>query len=206
MLVSKQQLSNFFYRTPNKVVEDYYIPLNKTLEKFNINTPKRIAMFMAQIAHESAGLTQTQENLNYRADRLKLVFPRYFRNTNADPNAYARNPEKIANRVYANRMGNGPEASGDGYRYRGRGLIQLTGFENYSRFARAMELSLEKTVEYLETPEGAAMSAGWFWRTNGLNEISDRGDIVGSTKRINGGIIGLADRETYYQQALRVFS
>jgi putative chitinase len=204
MLVSKQQLTKFFYRTPNKVIEDYLEPLNKTLEKFNINTPKRIAMFMAQVGHESAGLTQTQENLNYRADRLTVVFPRHFRDV--DPASYARNPEKIANRVYANRMGNGPETSGDGYRYRGRGLIQLTGRDNYSRFALGMGMTIEEAVAYLGTPEGAAMSAGWFWQTNGLNEIADRGDIVGSTKRINGGTIGLADREAHYQQALRVFT
>ena len=203
MLVSREQLAQFFENTPANVIDHYVEPLNNALQHFQINTPDRIAMFMAQVGHESGGLTQIQENLNYRADRLPVVFPRYFRDVN--PNAYARNPEKIANRVYANRMGNGPESSGDGYRYRGRGLIQLTGHDNYARFANDMGMSVEEAVEYLSTPEGAAMSAAWFWSKNGLNEIADRGDVVAATKRINGGTIGLADRQAHYSEALHIF-
>jgi len=203
MLVSREQLAQFFENTPANVIDQYVEPLNNALQQFQINNPERIAMFMAQVGHESGGLTQIQENLNYRADRLPVVFPRYFRDVN--PNAYARNPEKIANRVYANRMGNGPESSGDGYRYRGRGLIQLTGHDNYARFANDMDMSIEEAVEYLSIPEGAAMSAAWFWSKNGLNEIADRGDVVAATKRINGGTIGLADRQAHYSEALHIF-
>jgi putative chitinase len=203
MLVSREQLAQFFDHTSANVIDQYVEPLNNALQQFQINNPERIAMFMAQVGHESGGLTQIQENLNYRADRLPVVFPRYFRDVN--PNAYARNPEKIANRVYANRMGNGPESSGDGYRYRGRGLIQLTGHDNYARFANDMGISIEEAVEYLSTPEGAAMSAAWFWSKNGLNEIADRGDVVAATKRINGGTIGLADRQAHYSEALHIF-
>jgi len=203
MLVSRAQLAKFFDHTPANVIDHYVEPLNNALQHFQINTPDRIAMFMAQVGHESGGLTHIEENLNYRAERLPVVFPRYFRDVN--PSAYARNPEKIANRVYANRMGNGPESSGDGYRYRGRGLIQLTGHDNYARFANDMGMSVEEAVEYLSTPEGAAMSAAWFWSKNGLNEIADRGDVVAATKRINGGTIGLADRQAHYSEALHIF-
>jgi len=203
MLVSKEQLAQFFENTPANVIDQYVEPLNNALQQFQINNPERIAMFMAQVGHESGGLTHIEENLNYRADRLPVVFPRYFRDVN--PNAYARNPEKIANRVYANRMGNGPESSGDGYRYRGRGLIQLTGHDNYARFANDMGISIEEAVEYLSTPEGAAVSAAWFWSKNGLNEIADRGDVVAATKRINGGTIGLAVRQAHYSEALHIF-
>lgn len=203
MLVSREQLAKFFDHTPANVIDRYVEPLNHALILFQIDTPGRIAMFMAQVGHESGGLTQIQENLNYRAERLPVVFPRYFRDV--DPNAYARNPEKIANRVYANRMGNGPESSGDGYRYRGRGLIQLTGHDNYARFANDMSMSVEEAVEYLSTPDGAAVSAAWFWSKNGLNEIADRGDVVAATKKINGGTIGLADRQAHYSEALHIF-
>jgi putative chitinase len=203
MLVTREQLAHFFDHTPARTIDDFLEPINKTLEHFEINTPQRIAMFLAQVGHESGGLQHVVENLNYRADRLPVVFPRYFKDV--DPNAYGRNPEKIANRVYANRMGNGPESSGDGYRYRGRGLIQLTGHDNYARFAHDMGMSVEEAVDYLTTHEGAAMSAGWFWSKNGLNAIADRGDIVAATKRINGGTIGLADRQAHYQEALHIF-
>lgn len=204
MPVTREQLAHFFNHTPARVIDQYVEPLNAALEHFQINNPARIAMFMAQVGHESGGLVHVEENLNYRADRLPVVFPRYFRDV--DPNAYAKNPEKIANRVYANRMGNGPESSGDGYRYRGRGLIQLTGHDNYAHFAHDMGISVEDAVHYLSTPEGAAMSAAWFWATHGLNEIADRHDVVMATKRINGGTIGLADRQAHYQEALHIFA
>jgi putative chitinase len=119
---------------------------------------------------------------------------------------YERKPEMIANRVYANRMGNGDEPSGDGFKYRGRGLIQLTGKNNYTLFANALEISIEETVEYLETPAGACSSAGWFWDNNRLNDYCDRGDFVGLTKRINGGTIGLADRQHHYDVAYKLLT
>jgi len=177
--------------------------MNRTFTRYIIDTPRRISMFLAQVSHESGGLTATQENLNYSADRLLVVFPKYFKDV--DVNAYARNPEKIANRVYANRMGNGPESGGDGYRYRGRGLIQLTGKSNYERFAKGMIMPLDQAVQYLTTPEGACMSAGWFWDVNNLNELADNGDLVGCTRKINGGTHGLEDRQNQYTKALTIF-
>jgi len=157
---------------------------------------------LAQIGHESAGLSVVEENLNYRADRLAVVFPKYFRDVN--PNDYARNPERIANRVYANRMGNGPESSGDGWRYSGKGAIQLTGKANYSAFAAYIGMELDEVVEYLTTPEGAIDSAGWFWTTNNLNHWSDLQDIVTVTKKINGGTHGLEDRTRLFNLCLNL--
>jgi putative chitinase len=129
------------------------------------------------------------------------TFKKYFPNDDI-AKQYERKPEKIANRVYANRMGNGPEESGDGYKYCGRGLIQLTGKDNYTRFAADLGISVEDTVKYLETPQGAVSSAGWFWDNNNLNSYCDKDDFVTLTKRINGGTIGLEDRQHHYHIAL----
>jgi putative chitinase len=203
-MITKDQLESFFEDTKESIIDSFVDPLNKTCDKFEINTVERIAMFMAQIGHESGGLTRTSENLNYKADRLAQIFPKYFRNV--DPSEYAHNPEKIANRVYSNRMGNGDEESGDGYKFRGRGLIQLTGRSNYESFAEDMEMELDDAVEYLGTPEGAAMSAGWFWNKNNLNQYADNEDIGGATKRINGGTIGLAERKELFEEAKEVFA
>jgi putative chitinase len=131
------------------------------------------------------------------------VFPKYFHDRSL-ADAYAKKPEKIANRIYANRMGNGDESSGDGFRYRGRGLIQLTGKSNYSWFAASIEVSVEEAAQYLETFEGAAQSACWFWENNNLNKWADAGDIKQMTKIINGGFIGLDDRIKHYNHALHV--
>lgn len=201
--VTSDQLTRFFNRTDKNLINSYVEPMNRTFNRYIIDTPRRISMFLAQVSHESGGLTATQENLNYSADRLLVVFPKYFKDV--DANAYARNPEKIANKVYANRMGNGLESSGDGYRYRGRGLIQLTGKNNYERFAKGMIMPLDKAVQYLTTPEGACMSAGWFWDVNNLNELADNGDLVGCTRKINGGTHGLEDRQNQYTKALTIF-
>jgi putative chitinase len=171
---------------------------------YEINTPHRIAMFLAQVGHESGGLRTIKENLNYSADGLKRVFPKYFRTVN--PVDYAKKPEKIANRVYASRMGNGDEASGDGYRYCGRGLIQLTGKSNYEAFAQDMGWPLAEATAWLAEPEGAAWSAGWFWDSRELNQWADKGDITTVTKKINGGTIGLEDRKSHYEAALQIFS
>jgi len=196
-MLTMEQLSKCF-STDKAALEKYLEPLNKCFERFEINTAERISMFLAQVGHESAGLKTVKENLNYSAERLIQVFPKYFRNVSAT--SYARNPEKIANRVYASRMGNGPEESGDGWKYRGRGAIQLTGKDNYSRFARDMGMTLEEVPAYLETPEGAIMSAGWFWDVNNLNALADAEDITGSTRKINGGVNGLEDRKHHYKK------
>jgi putative chitinase len=147
-----------------------------------------------------------KENLNYKAASLRKIFPKYFPD-DATANQYASLPNKqeaIANRIYANRMGNGPESSGDGFRYCGRGLIQLTGKENYSWFAASLEIPVEEASEYLETFEGAVQSACWFWEENKLNQWADKKDILTLTKRINGGTIGLDDRIKHFNHALHV--
>jgi putative chitinase len=147
------------------------------------------------------------ENLNYRAATLRKVFPKYFPD-DATAEQYASQPNKqelIANRVYANRMGNGDEASGDGFRYCGRGLIQLTGKQNYTKFAESIDTPVDQIPEFLATFEGAIQSACWFWETNNLNQYADSGDILTMTKRINGGTIGLEDRKKHYEHALHVF-
>lgn len=190
----------------NPYVKQWHTALAQLFPAYEINTPQRIAAFIAQCAHESASFTTLQENLNYRAVTLRKIFPKYFP-TDAMAQQYAGMPNKqqaIANLVYANRMGNGDPASGDGYRYRGRGLIQLTGKENYSWFAASIDISVEEAAEYLETFEGAAQSACWFWETNKLNKWADAGDILMLTKRINGGTIGLDDRIKHYKHALHV--
>ena len=190
----------------NPYVEQWHGALAQLFPDYEINTPQRMAAFIAQCAHESAGFRVLQENLNYRWTTLRKIFPKYFP-TDDLAKDYASRPNKqeaIANKVYANRMGNGPEESGDGYRYRGRGLIQLTGKENYRWFAASLEISPEEASEYLMTFEGAAQSACWFWETNGLNKWADTGDIKTLTKRINGGYIGLEDRIKHYEHALHV--
>jgi putative chitinase len=202
-MITQEQLQSFFEDTNEEIIEKFVDPLNAAFERFEINTPQRIAMFLAQVGHESAGLTAVRENLNYKAATLSKVFPKYFRDRN--PADYERQPEKIANLVYGNRMGNGPEESGDGYKYRGRGLIQLTGHDNYNAFANSMGMAIDEAVQYLETPEGAAMSAAWFWNSRKLNAVADAGDIVKSTKLINGGTIGLEERTELYEEALEIF-
>lgn len=204
MSVTIEQLERLFESTHKATLEKYIDALNEALEKYEITTPKRIAMFMSQIGHESGGLTIVEENLNYRPERLKVIFPKYF--SNVDPTEYAHNPQKIANRVYANRMGNGNEQSGDGYKFKGRGFIQLTGHDNYASLAHALDMTIDEVVEYMLTPEGACMSACWFWSTHNLNAFADAGDCLGATKRINGGVIGLAEREEIYKEALEIFS
>lgn len=190
-------------KTKPAVLEKYVTPLNEVAEYYEINTPQRVAAFLAQVAHESGGFNFTKENLNYSAKGLMTTFKKYFP-TEALAKEYERQPEKIANKVYANRMGNGDEASGDGSKFCGRGLIQLTGKQNYTRFAADLGVTLDECVAYLETPAGAVSSAGWFWDQNNLNAICDRGDIKLLTKRINGGFIGLEDRIHHYELALEV--
>jgi putative chitinase len=203
-LVTFEQINDFFEDTSEDIIQKFVEPLNDVMEFYEINNPKRISMFLAQVGHESGGLRTIKENLNYSADGLKRVFPKYFRDVN--PADYAKRPEKIANRVYGGRMGNGPESTGDGYRYCGRGLIQLTGKSNYEAFAADMGWPLAEATEWLSTEEGATWSAGWFWDSRELNQWADKGDILTVTKKINGGTIGLEDRKSHYEAALEIFS
>jgi putative chitinase len=197
----KEHLAQIIHGNP--YVDHWYHALCEILPEYEIHTPERVAAFLAQCAHESGGFKFLKENLNYKAATLRKVFPKYFP-TDELAQAYEKKPEKIANRIYGNRMGNGPEESGDGFRYCGRGLIQLTGKDNYSWFAASLEIPVEEASEYLETFEGAVQSACWFWETNNLNQWADKGDILTLTKRINGGTIGLEDRIKHYNHALHV--
>jgi len=201
MELTKQQLKELLPKNP--YIDQWHHALSQLLPDYEINTPQRIAAFIAQCAHESGGFIFLTENLNYKAASLRKIFGKYFTD-DATAAAYEKKPEKIANRIYANRMGNGDEASGDGYKYRGRGLIQLTGKTNYTWFAASLEISPEEAAEYTQTFEGAAQSACWFWETNKLNQWADKGDIEKMTKIINGGTIGLEDRKKHYAHALHV--
>jgi len=200
-ILTKQQLAQMVPGIP--YIDHWYSALEQLLPDYDINTPQRVAAFIAQCAHESGGFKFTSENLNYKAASLRKVFPKYFP-TDELAAQYANKPEKIANRVYASRMGNGDEASGEGFKYRGRGLIQLTGKQNYTWFAASLEISPEEAADYMATFEGAAQSACWFWETNKLNQWADAGDILTLTKRINGGTIGLEDRKKHYEHALHI--
>ena len=183
---------------------DKYLPwLNMTMVRNDINTPVRQAMFLSQVAHESGNMRTVVENLNYSVQGLRSVFSKYFPNDEIAAQ-YARQPEKIANRVYANRMGNGDEASGDGWKYRGRGLIQLTGKNNYVSFSMQADNNALLEPQLVAEPELAADSAGWFWSTNQLNQLADTGDVRAVTRRINGGFNGLADREAKYNKLIIV--
>lgn len=186
----------------NPFIDHWYEALSKILPDYDINTVPRVAAFLAQTAHESGGYKALTENLNYRPETLCKVWPKYFNAGNA--NDYAHQPEKIANRAYANRMGNGPEESGDGFRYCGRGLIQLTGKSNYQKFAESIETPVEEVPEFLGTFEGAIQSACWFWETNNLNDLADAGDMLTMTKKINGGTLGLEDRNNHFHHAIQV--
>ncbi len=204
MELTLQQLKQLLPKNP--YVENWHKALSQLLPEYEINTPQRVAAFVAQCAHESGGFMVLKENLNYRAPTLRKIFPKYFP-TDEMANQYAAMPNKqeaIANLVYANRMGNGGPETGDGYRYCGRGLIQLTGKTNYTWFAASLDIPVEEAAEYLQTFEGAAQSACWFWETNNLNRSADVGDIKGLTKAINGGFIGLEDRIKHYEHALHV--
>lgn len=202
MQVTLELLHTLCPHTKTSVLEGYIEPLNTVAEYYDMTkNPARLAGFLAQVAHESGGFTAVKENLNYSAKGLMTTFKKYFPDE-ALAKQYERKPEKIANRVYANRMSNGDEASGDGYRFCGRGLIQLTGRANYTKFAADLGISIEETVAYLETPNGAVASAGWFWDNNNLNQYCDKGDFVTLTKRINGGTIGLADRQHHFDEAM----
>lgn len=189
----------------NKQPEALLVVLNKVLPEYEINTKKRVAAFLAQCGHESAQFTTLKENLNYSTAGLCKVWPKRFTSDSmAAP--YNRNPEKIANKVYADRMGNGNEASGDGFKFRGRGCIQTTGNVNYSRLAKSLGKTLDDTVNFCETLEGAIVSGAFFWQSNKLNTYADSGDFITLTKKINGGTVGLADRQKHFDEAMKVIS
>jgi putative chitinase len=200
-ILTKEQLAQLIPGNP--YVDYWHSAMERCLPDYDINTPQRVAAFMAQCGHESGNFKFLKENLKYRAASLTKVWPKYFPNMDI-ANQYAGNEEKIANRAYANRMGNGPEESGDGWRFCGRGLIQLTGRNNYQNFADSIETDINDIPAYLATFEGAVQSACWFWETNKLNQWADKGDMLTLTKRINGGTLGLDDRIKHYQHALHV--
>lgn len=183
-------------------VEEYIDPINAAMERFDINTPKRAAAFIAQIGHESAELTRVEENLNYGAPGLLAVFPDEFQ-TPAIAENYARQPERIASRVYAGRYGNGDEASGDGWKFRGRGLIQITFHDNYLEVGEMLGLPLLDDPDLLLTPVNAALSAAWFWDNRACNGLADAGDFRGVTRRINSALAGMGDRMNLWYAAKR---
>jgi len=199
-ILSLQQLKQM---VKNPHIDHWHEALDQLLDDYEINTPLRVAHFVAQCAHESGNFVFIKENLNYKAASLQKIFSKYFPTAEL-AQQYANRPERIANRIYANRMGNGNEASGDGYRYCGRGLIQLTGKDNYTFFAGSLDIPVEEASDYLATFEGAAQSACWFWEQNNLNRFADANDTKGLTKAINGGYIGLSDREKHTEHALHI--
>lgn len=204
MPVTVDILKKLCPKTRERILETYVVPLNETAHYYEISkTTPRFAAFLAQVAHESGGFVFIRENLNYSAQGLMTTFKKYFPTIEL-ARQYERKPERIANRVYANRMDNGSEESGDGWRFRGRGLIQLTGKFNYTKLAAGLKVSIDECIAYLETPAGATSSAGWFWHNNNLNDYCDKNDFVGLTKRINGGTNGLEDRRHHYELALKL--
>lgn len=212
-MITGAQFKQLFPRSQDP--DTWASSMNEVFPTYEINTPRRVAAFLAQCGHESGGWTVFEENLNYSAKGLMGIFKKYFPNEGI-ANQYARQPQKIANRVYANRMGNGDEASNDGWTYRGRGPIQLTGRNNYTQFAKDMFEDWENVVanpDWVNADRDfALMSAIWFWNKNGLNKFADASDsgaspsFVTLTKRINGGTIGLADRQHHYDDALSFLS
>jgi putative chitinase len=195
----------------NREIAEWCKELNKAFPKHEINNARRIAGFISQCGHESRDFTAMEENLNYSKEALERVFPRYFGAGKQNAAEYARNPEKIANYVYmdANRSAAGALGNtqpGDGWKFRGRGLKQLTGRNNYARFAAAYDMTADEASDWIETKEGALASALWFWTTNKLNPIADTGEVAVLTKRINGGDIGLADRQSRYSVAMQALT
>lgn len=185
-------------------------PLNETFERFNIATPQQRAAFIGQCAHESGNFRVLEENLNYRAATLLKLFPRTQRRvwgfTPEEAAEYERQPRKIANRIYGNRMNNRDEASGDGWRFRGRGILQLTGAANYHHAGQGLGVDFIMEPDLVATPQYAALTAGWFWNTQRLNALAEAGNWLALTKKINGGTIGLEDRKKHINQALSVLS
>jgi putative chitinase len=180
-------------------------PLAEVFHRYEINTPERQAAFIGQCAHESGNFKTLEENLNYSAESLMKVWPSRFPTLEA-AKPYHRNPEKIANKVYGGRMGNGPEETGDGWLYHGRGLIQLTGKDNYMLASDALGQDFIHSPDYVLVPKYAALTAGWYWNKRSLNKEADAKDYTAMTKKINGGVIGLDDRIKHITHALEVLA
>ena len=196
-MVSPDQLKQL------KINPDWVNALNETFERFDISTPIRQACFIGQAGHECGNFRILEENLNYRAETLMKVWPKRFP-TLEFAKQYERNPKKIANMVYANRMGNRDEASGDGYRFRGRGAFQTTGHSGYYHAGQALGVDFVMEPDLVATPQYAALTAGFFWNTHKLNQFADARDYKGMTKKINGGFIGLEDRIKHIEEALAI--
>ena len=206
-MITSEQFNHLFPKAQDP--ESWAESMNNVFPTYDINTPHRIAAFLAQCGHESGGWTTFEENLNYSAQGLNSIFKKYFP-TLESAQPYARKPQMIANKVYGGRMGNGPESSGDGYKYRGRGPIQLTGAANYKAFAQEMFddwQNLYDNPDWVTSDRDfALMSAIWFWNKNKLNVQADSGDIKLMTKKINGGYIGLEDRIKHYNEAIHLLA
>ena len=203
-IFTEERLGKALYLTDANTLTNWHNALLDSLPEDMIESPSRIAGFLAQTSHESGKYKFLTENLNYSDKGLLKTFPKYFNEINVME--YARKPEAIANRVYANRMGNGDEASGDGWRYCGRGLIQLTGKNNYQAFANSEQMNIEEVPDYLITYVGAVRSALWFWNKNNLNDTADAGDLLMMTKKLNGGTHGLDERTAEYKRILEIYS
>ncbi|HCT2523941.1 glycoside hydrolase family 19 protein [Pseudomonas aeruginosa] len=209
MLITEQQLLQIFpHAGPRAGV--FVGALHRGMTRFGITSPVRAAAFLAQAGHESSQLIRLVENFNYSARGLAATWPSRYRSADGKPNALAlslaRHPQAIANNTYASRNGNGDEASGDGWRYRGRGLLQITGRSNYRAAGAGLGQPLEQEPELLEQPEWAAISATWWWASHGLNDLADRGEFAAITRRINGGTNGQAERLALWERAKRVLS
>ena len=202
MTLTKEKIVHLLHGNPD--ADAWADAAMEILPKYDITTPNRIAGFFAQCGHESMNFTALSENLNYRAETLEKLFSKYFSKAGRNAADYAKQPEKIANIIYANRMGNGDTASGDGYRFRGRGVIQLTGRDNYTAFGLSIGLMATDVIDYVQTKKGALESACWYWNSRKLNTACDENDIVKMTKLVNGGTIGLEDRKKHYEEALKV--
>jgi putative chitinase len=195
-----EQVAQLLHGNPH--IQEWFQALDHILPKYQITSVPRVAMFMAQCGHESGSFTALKENLNYRAESLSKLWPKRFPPALAAQ--VAHNQEAIANIAYSNRMGNGSPESGDGWKFHGRGLIQLTGRTNYEHFAKELGRPLDEVVDYCETPDGAIESACFFWEHNNLNAISDAQDVLHATKVINGGTLGLDDRTKRFNLAMQV--
>ena len=181
--------------------------LNKYFDSFGLNTQEKISAFISQCGHESGGFTRFDENLNYSAKALNAVFSKYFRRAGVSAEEYARQPEKIANRVYGNRMGNGDEASGDGFKFKGRGVVMLTGKNNYRTFGEDLGIDVMSNPNIVsENMEVCVMTGFWFWKKNGLVKYSNRENFKTLTKRINGGYNGMQDRVKKFEKSMKLWS
>lgn len=199
-MITKEQFASIVLQ--KDLTESFYLPLTIACDNYEINTQVRIAAFLSQVMHECMDLRVLSENLNYSASGLLKTFPKYFTPQQAE--AYKRDPKRIANRVYANRMGNGDEQSGDGWKYRGRGCIQLTGHDNYKAFSEAIGFDFVLHPDWLTLEKYAMAAAGWYWNERQINEVA--ADVTAATKLVNGGINGLADREMRYKKYLAILS